>query len=114
MRLSQYSLSSVVIVSAREDRVAMEGNETFQLQLEPKNILLENEFVAGPLSLTIVDDTSTTYIYVHTKITLQLASAVNEESRPHASNNAYLYSQYSHRYDHLRAVVQIVGPAIWK
>ena len=59
MRLSQSSPSSEAIIFAQEDRVAMEGNKTFQLQLEPRNTLGGNEFVADPLSLTIVDDTST-------------------------------------------------------
>lgn len=59
MRLRQSSPSSEAIILAQEDRVAMEGDETFQLRLVAQNTLGGNEFVADPLSLTIVDDTST-------------------------------------------------------
>ena len=46
-----------VILHVREDNEAMEGNETFQLQLVPQNRLSGNEFIMGPISITIVDTT---------------------------------------------------------
>ena len=46
-----------VILHAREDNEAIEGNETFQLQLVPQNRLSTNEFVMGPINITIVDTT---------------------------------------------------------
>lgn len=59
--LSEIRNLCTVFIKAKSDMVAMEGNETFQLQLVPQDLLGESEFVAGPLSMTVIDTTSRHY-----------------------------------------------------